>query len=146
MLTVEDQLAALANALRHLKPDGLFAGAFFFPRADLIASREIRGSGWLWPDEYEDPDTGRRVLVSELGRTRPRDQRIEVFVRAEHLDERGEVVKTEMRELRLAYIWPRELEHLLWRAGFALEHLYGDFEGTPFSEGGDEIVFVARPR
>ena len=37
-----------------------------------------------------------------------------------------------------------ELEHLLWRAGFELEHLYGDFEGTPFSEGGNELVWIAR--
>lgn len=146
MLTVEDQLAALANARRHLRPDGLFAGNTFFPRVDSLARRQVRADGWDWPDEHRDPDTGHRVLVSELSRTNPREQRIEVLMRAEHMAESGEIVKTEMRELTLTYYWPRELEHLLRRAGFELTHLYGDFAGTPFADGGDELVWVAGPR
>ncbi|MHC4862006.1 MAG: class I SAM-dependent methyltransferase, partial [Planctomycetota bacterium] len=145
-LTVEDQLACLANVRRHLPEGGVFAGNIFFPRVDLIHKRQNRVQAWEWSHEYEDPDTGERVLVTELARIDTRRQRIDVVNRCESLDERGIVTRTEMRDLVLTYLWPRELEHLLHRAGFTIEHLYGDFERTPFEEGGEELVWVARKR
>jgi len=81
-----------------------------------------------------------------MSRVFPREQWIEVTMRAERLSESGVVEHPEHRELTVTYLWPRELEHLLWRAGFELTRLDGDYEGTPFSEGGDELVFTARVR
>ena len=146
MLEVKDQLAALANFRRHLADDGLFSGNIFFPRVDIIDKRQNRVRAWEWSHEYEDPDTGERTVVTEMTRVDSRTQRIVVLNRCESLDDTGRVTRTEMRDLVLTWIWPRELEHLLRRAGFELVHLYGDFERTPFSEGGDEMVWLARRR
>jgi len=39
-----------------------------------------------------------------------------------------------------------EAEHLLARAGFAVEHVYADFERSPYgSTYPGELIFVARP-
>jgi SAM-dependent methyltransferase len=146
MLTVEDQLRCLENVRRHLADGGLFAGNIFFPSVAILNKRQNLVRTWEWSHEYEDPDTGEHVVVTELTRADSRWPRVIVKSRCESLDEEGVVTRTEIRDLVLTYIWPRELEHLLHRAGFELERLYGDFEGTPFSEGGDELVWVARKR
>ena len=64
--------------------------------------------------------------------------------RTEEVDADGVVKRTAIRELVLTWIWPRELAHLLARAGLELVDLFGDFDGTPFAEGGDELVWIAR--
>jgi hypothetical protein len=39
-----------------------------------------------------------------------------------------------------------EAEHLLARAGFAVEHLYAGFDRSPYgSQYPGELIFVARP-
>jgi len=46
---------------------------------------------------------------------------------------------------RLRYIFRFEAEHLLARAGFAIEHLYAGFDRSPYgSTYPGELVFVAR--
>lgn len=146
MLTVEDQLAALANVRRHLAPDGLFAGNVFFPRHETIARNTGTWCVSRHSHEYVRPESGNPVRVQELAIAHPRTQRIDVQTRAEEIGPGGEVVRTEIRDLHLAWIHPRELEHLLWRGGFEIVDLFGDFAGTPLNEGGDEMVFVARLR
>jgi SAM-dependent methyltransferase len=141
MLTLEDQLAAFGNARRHLRSGGLFAGSLFFPDVKYLA---MGRRPWTPADGFTDPETGRRSLVSESTIYDLRAQRLLARFRVEEFGEDGEVVRTELRELALSWIWPRELDHLLVRAGFTPKRLYGDFRRTPFAEGGTEIVFVAR--
>ncbi len=44
--------------------------------------------------------------------------------------------------LRLVY--RDEMEAMLEGAGFSIDALYGDFDGTPFHEGATEMIWVAR--
>ena len=37
-----------------------------------------------------------------------------------------------------------ELEHLLARAGFTIESMYGDFDRSPLVDASPEIIVVAR--
>jgi SAM-dependent methyltransferase len=146
MLTIEDQLAALANFRRHLAPGGTVAGNLFLPRYRLLARNSSGDLAWRYSHRYVDPRSGNPVHVSERAEVFPKTQRIEVLSRGEEVGPGGEIVRTFIRELRLAYLHRRELEHLLWRGGFELVELYGDFAGTPLDEGGEEMVFVARAR
>jgi ubiquinone/menaquinone biosynthesis C-methylase UbiE len=144
MVTVEDQLAALSCVRRHLDDDGIFAGNMFFPGLEIIR-RGFRGPhSWVYGDEYVDPDTGLRVVISHMNRHDPRTQFIRAQFRHEHMSESGEVVKTEVHTLEMSWIWPRELEHLFARAGLRIETLYGDFDRTPFPEASNEMLWVAR--
>jgi hypothetical protein len=36
------------------------------------------------------------------------------------------------------------MEHLLGRAGFEVEHVFGDFVGSPLADGSSEMVWQAR--
>jgi len=47
----------------------------------------------------------------------------------------------------MRYFFRFEVEHLLARAGFDVEHLYADFDRSPFgSKHSSELIFVARKR
>ena len=46
--------------------------------------------------------------------------------------------------LHLRMVYPREMEHLLARAGFAIEAVYGDFDERPLAEGCEEMIWVAQ--
>jgi SAM-dependent methyltransferase len=144
LLTVEDQLGCLASVRRHLRDGGLFAGNLFHPDVGLI-SRGLGGEGaGHAEEEFIDPDSGRRVIVSCRSWYDPPRQHIRTRFRAEEVSAEGEIVETRIRELTLCWIGPRELEHLLARAGFELVSLAGDFAGTPFPEAAEELVWVAR--
>jgi hypothetical protein len=144
VMDVEGQLAVLERVREHLAEGGVFAGNCFFPNVEIIAAGWRGTGGWKLGDGYVDPDTGNRVVVYHMNAHDPRTQAIRALFRCEHLDASGEVVRTEIREHELTWLWPRELEHLLARAGFALEALHGDYDGTPFPEKSNEMLWVAR--
>ena len=144
LLTIEDQLKALANVSRHLADDGLFAGNFFFPAVDLLHRRQNRPPPKVQNGEFADPETGLLVRAYDFPKADTYRQRVDVINRLEYENEDGEVVKIRNRNLALTYIWPRELEHLFARAGFEIVELYGDFKMTPFGPGCNELVWVAK--
>jgi SAM-dependent methyltransferase len=147
LLTVEDQLACLACVRAHLAPGGRFALDIFNPSITAIAE-------WLGPkrgaiaqraEEYAHPATGRRTKGWETRVYRLAEQRNEVAFIDEQLDDDGAVVTRRYSEFVLRIIYRFEMEHLLARAGFEVEALYGDCEGSELTDASPELVFVARP-
>ena len=61
-------------------------------------------------------------------------------------DERiyGPLISRTERDLRMRYVFRDEMERLLTEAGFEVEALYGWFDGRPFDDDSDEMVWVAR--
>ncbi len=134
LLDVPAQLAALANVRRHLAPGGRLALDVFDPKLASIAR----------PD---DPETLAVTAETPRGRVQrydrvtrdPARQVLTLRVRfvAEAPDDCGE------GELQLRWFHRFELEHLLARAGFAIDALYGGFDRRPWTPGG-ETILVAR--
>jgi SAM-dependent methyltransferase len=56
----------------------------------------------------------------------------------------GPLISRTERNLRLRYVFRDEMERLLTDAGFAVQALYGWFDGRPFDDDSDEMVWVAR--
>jgi len=134
LLDVAAQLAALANVRRHLAPGGRLALDVFDPRLASLA-------------RAEDPEALAVTASTPRGRVQRFDrvtrdaarQLLTLRVRfvAEAPEDCGE------GELRLRWFHRYELEHLLARAGFGIEALYGGFDRRPWAPGGETIV-VAR--
>ena len=53
-------------------------------------------------------------------------------------------IEREFEPVRLRYFHRFEIEHLLARAGYEVEALYGDWGRGPFVENGQEMIWVAR--
>lgn len=56
----------------------------------------------------------------------------------------GPLISRTERNLRLRYVFRDEMERLLTDAGFTVEALYGWFDGRPFDNDSDEMVWIAR--
>ncbi len=141
LLAVPDQLAALASIRMALQPGGRLVFNVFDPRADLLADDDapdrVRKSGRA----YED--AGARVRERFVVRYDLVEQLLDLTFLYER-ETGGDGVEREFEPLKLRYFHRFEIEHLLARAGYEIEALYGDWDRGPFVENGQEMIWVAR--
>lgn len=143
LLTVEDQLSCLGSIYRHLVDDGTLIVDVFNPSLDALVNRPV-GEEIAAEPEFAVPD-GRRVIRRHKTVAHDRFNQIndfELVYYVTHPDGREERL---VHAFRLRYLFRFELEHLLVRAGFAIEHLYAGYDGSAYgSTYPGELVFVAR--
>jgi SAM-dependent methyltransferase len=143
LVTVDDQRTCLACIRRHLTDGGALVFDVFNPSLKLLASED---AGEEQGDEppFTTPD-GARVV--RKFRVTERDlfnqvNRVELIYYVTHPDGREERL---IHAFSMRYIFRFELEHLLARCGFDVEHVYADFERHPYgSEYPGDLVVVAR--
>jgi SAM-dependent methyltransferase len=143
LLTVEDQLSCLESIRRHLVSRGGLILDLFNPSLDLLTNRPL-GEELAGEPGFQTPD-GRRVVRRHKTVAHDRFNQIgdfELIYEVEHPDGRKERL---VQSFRLRYLFRFEAEHLLARAGFAVEHLYADFDRSEYgSKYPGELLFVAR--
>jgi SAM-dependent methyltransferase len=145
LLTIEDQLSCLRCIYEHLVPGGRLALNIFNPDIVMMGQwLSVKRGGLQRSGGYRDPRTGRAVNAWETRAYRPAGQEVETTFLEEKLDDEGAVISRIYRDLRLRYIFRFEMEHLLARAAFEVEALYGDFFGGAFEDSSSEMVWVAR--
>lgn len=143
LISVDEQLACLANIRRHLTADGVLIFDLFNPSLDAIVNRPIGVE--LDPEpEFTTPD-GRRVIRCQKIVSQDRFNQVghfELIYDVTHTDGRRERL---VHSFSLRYLFRFEAEHLLARAGFTVEHLYADFDRNPYgSTYPGQLIFVAR--
>jgi len=146
LLTVGDQLSCLTCVREHLVPGGRFAVDIFNPSITMIAEwlGPRRGSVAKRRDDFYNPRTERMVKGWETHTYRLADQIVESAFIDEEVGEDGTALSRAYRDLVLRIIYRFEMEHLLARAGFEIEALYGDCERSELTDASPELVFVAR--
>ncbi|HKY59846.1 MAG TPA: class I SAM-dependent methyltransferase [Gemmatimonadota bacterium] len=141
LLTVPDQLAALASIRAALRPRGRLVFNVLDPRVELLADEgapvPVRDTG----RGYEAD--GARLRERYTARFSPLEQRLTLTFIYERRTPDG-VVEREFEPVMLRYFHRFEIEHLLTRAGYEVEALYGDWDRGPFAENGQEMIWVAR--
>lgn len=139
---VDDQIATLAAARRHLRPGGRLVIDLFDPRLD-----------WLSPDTPL-PDrvlTGRLpsgTLVEARPLQRTTDPVRQVFAEPWVFVERdaaGTVLREEHETLTMRWTYRFEMRHLLTLAGFEDLHEFGDYAGGPPAYAAEQIWVARRP-
>ncbi|MFQ5872364.1 MAG: class I SAM-dependent methyltransferase [Dehalococcoidia bacterium] len=139
LITVEDQLACLACVHRHLEPEGRFVLDVFNPDIGLLTPRKEEGGeqSFRMPDGREVVRTFRNASV-DLHR-QVIDAELIYYV--SHPDGGQE---RRVHSFPMRYFFRFELEHLLLRAGFQVEALYGDFDRSEYgSKYPGELIFIA---
>ena len=148
MLDVDDQLACLRCVHKHLAPEGRFA--FEVENPNLVAMAEWltskRGALARVPGrDYADESSGRRVVTWEEVEYHPSRQRYDRTRIREEVDGAGTVTRREFgRPMTVRYFHRYEVEHLLARAGFAVEALYGDLRKNPLRGTSPDMIWVAK--
>jgi SAM-dependent methyltransferase len=144
LITVAEQLACLGAIRRHLATDGRLVFDVFNPSIHNLAK----------PADGAETDEEPSFTLAD-GRTVIRRHRIlerdlvrqvntgELVYYVTHPDDRQERL---VHPFRMRCIFRFEAEHLLARAGFVLEHVYSDFDRSPYgSRYPGDLILVARP-
>ncbi len=146
LVDVDDQLACLACIRRHLNGEGRLVVDVFNPSLtaltrDNVGVEEAAGSDFALPD-------GRRVVHCSKIAARDLFKQVisvELIYDVTHPDSRKERL---VHAFKMRYFFRYELEHLLARAGFMIDAVYGDYERNPYGTAAypGELIFVARKR
>ena len=142
LITVEDQISCLECIRRHLADDGELILDVFNPSLELLTSDDLGeelGDGPAFTTAAGDRVVQRARVVSRD----PLNQvnQIELIYYVAHADGREERL---VQSFPMRYLFRFELEHLLVRCGLRLEHVYADYDGSPYgSKYPGELVAVA---
>jgi len=144
LLTVDDQLACLTVVRDHLEESGRLILDIFNPSFETWANETFPQDLPAEPP-FTLPDG--RVVVRHVRMTgrNPFTQVLDaelVYDVSGAADQRQLVHRFGIRS-----IFRYEAEHLLARCGFDIEHLYADFDRSPFgSKYPGELIFIAKRR
>jgi SAM-dependent methyltransferase len=139
LTTVDDQIAALRNAARHLRPGGRLLIDLFNP--DLPRLFAVDGVMEL-ADRWQDDATGAEVLKWSVRRLDLAEQLQETLFIYEEIFADGRTQRTAC-PFTLRFLWRSEAELMLRLAGFVVEEVWGDFEGAPYADGCDHLILIA---
>jgi SAM-dependent methyltransferase len=142
LLTVDDELACLRTIHEHLEPDGRLILDIFNPSFETWATDRFPVD--LPPEpSFALPDG--RVVVRHtrmIGRD-PFTQVLDVELVYDVSTAAGDQHQV-VHRFGIRSIFRYEAEHLLARCGFEVEHLYADYDRSPFgSKYPGELIFVA---
>ncbi len=128
--TIEDQLAVFETARRFLAPGGVLALDIFVPNVNYLV-RPVGAPQWGLEVDQTLGDLGIRLQRDMVREVDPIGQRLSVTYRIKEY--RDNLLDREwLSDLELTYVFPRELQHLVARAGFEFVHLWGDYDRTDF--------------
>jgi SAM-dependent methyltransferase len=140
LLTLDDQLEALARIRRHLKPGGLFLVDLFNPDLDRLL--QVGGQVTL-EKVMIDPETGHQVSKFHSQTVDLGEQIVYITLIMDEMDDKGQVRRT-MFPFPLRLLFRGELELLLRHAGLNLEALYGSFDLDEYEGDSERLIAVAR--
>lgn len=145
LMQVSDQLVALRNIHRHLQPGGRLVLNFFDPSLEYIVAHSgaIGGALHTTGESFVDPRSGNLLIEWATINYTQHLQRIDQYFVYDEVDARGRVVGRLYRNLQLRYCFRWEFEHLLARCGFDVLALYGSFNRQPFTQAGQELIWIA---
>jgi SAM-dependent methyltransferase len=138
--TPDDQLEVLARIRAHLQPGGLLYLDLFNPDLGLLL--DMHGQVFL-DKVMVHPETGHRLMRFRSQQADLGQQTISVTYMVDELDDDGRTRRT-LFPFHVRYLFRAELEHLISRAGLALEAIYGSYDLDGWSGESDRMVTVAR--
>ena len=138
----DDQLRCLRSTHAQLRPGGLLAIDFMHPLPDWVSA----APGSMRDDLLQRvPERGFTLSRVESVVSTDLARQVRVIRSAyEIIDDRGAVVAKRFVEWPYRWTYRFEAEHLLERAGFTVEAVYGGYEREPFTSRSAAMVFLAR--
>lgn len=146
MHTVEDQKKTLKNIHNHLNDKGHLIMNMFFPRIDIIDSHINQLGTVVKHIKSLDLPNGHKQIVQESREFSSYSQIIKQFFIIEELDQTGTVISKKYHPLTLRWVTYYEMQHLLELSGFEIVNVYGWFDGRPFSDNSEEMIWVAKKK
>ncbi len=140
---LHQQLDCLASVRNALAPNGKFILDLFNPSLERLVDEKYRTEGEAEP-EFVMPDGRKVVRTSRTVECDLHTQVLSVELIHNIITPDGGAERN-VEPLTIRYFFRYEVEHLLARAGFAVEALYADYDKSPHgSVYPGELIFVAK--
>jgi hypothetical protein len=140
-------LECLARIKRHLHPDG--RAVIHIDHQDIVwlgSLQSDKGGIFESSGELLDPLTHHRINTYKAWTYESVTQTASCLTRRVEIDNLGnEVDSWETGPVHLHCFFRYEMEHLLLRAGFMIEGLYGDFYKQELVDKRTEMIWIIRP-
>jgi SAM-dependent methyltransferase len=138
-----DQLRVLANVAAHLRPGGRLALDLLNPSPVWL----LEPPGSLRQDLLQHvPEQGMTVARTETVVSTDLAAQVRVIRSAYEVVARDGSVTKRFVEWPMRYTYRFEAEHLLERAGFAVEGVYGGYQREPFTSESRVLLLLAQRR
>jgi SAM-dependent methyltransferase len=138
-LTREDQEAMLARVREHLLPEGCFLYETRNPSPrNLLEVRHPEGETYATPD-------GGHLVVTEQQHYDPIAQ-IQHYTRHLTLIQPGGKRDEKTLRVALRYVFPQEMEALLYYNGFEIRSCYGSWQQKPLIATSPAMIYVCQRR
>ena len=142
-LTVEDQINCLRDVANHLKPDGHFVFNLPNPTCEFILKAADSAEKTFEERGRYNLEDGSGLLVVEQAHVgEEQNQTIHTTLRIRRYDTGGNQVELGESTWTTRYLYKYEAIHLLYRCGFDIESIVGDYENGPVTEQGQLIFDV----
>jgi len=141
LLTRADHEAMLARVREHLLPGGYFLFETRNPSPrNLLQTRSAE------PQQFTTPD-GRQLVVTEQQHYDPMTQ-IQHYTSDYQWFHPGDQRAAQEKRLRVAlrYVYPQEMEALLYYNGFRIETCYGSWRQEPLTADSPAMIYVCQRR
>jgi ubiquinone/menaquinone biosynthesis C-methylase UbiE len=144
--TPQDQVACLQCIYRHMPPSGRLVVHLDHQDYSWLGGLVGEKSGVFEPaEQFQHTQTGHQVRAFRAWVFEPATQTAICTTRWEAIDADDQVVERWQTEpIRLHCVFRFEMEHLLARAGFLIENVYGDFFRHPLADKSANMIWVAR--
>lgn len=146
LLTPDDQAQCLRCIRRHLEPGGVFACNLWMAKPSSIPPAAITDVEVPLELVGQHPVPGENIVLFHFHAARydEFDQQIIEQHRIQERDLRGHILRQQELHLTRAWLTRREMEHLVYRCGFRVEAIYGNFDRAPLGPDHKEMIWVLR--
>jgi SAM-dependent methyltransferase len=142
-LTVEEQMSCLRCVAQHLTPKGRFVFNLRNPTCEFILKSAVsQGKEFEEQGRYKLEDGSGTLLVEQAQAGSVLDQSIVTTMRITRYDTEGNEVEKGESNWTTRYLFRYEAVHLLYRSGFKIESLVGDYSNGSVTEKGQLIFEV----
>lgn len=136
----EDQEAMLACVREHLLPDGYFLFETRNPNSGNLVQDEPQDSRFTLPD-------GGQLVITDEKHYDPLTQIQHCTARYQWMQaDTRQVVKQKVLRVGLRYVYPQEMEALLFHNGFKIHTVYGSWQGEPLTASSPAMIYVCQRR
>ena len=140
--SIDDQLACLGCIARHLTPGGRLVFDVFNPYFAALTSDRSAEQNETPKQPLGDGRFLRRALRVPRVRWTEQTSESELIYYLSDGPDSPETRYVQAFDMR--WFLPAEITHLLARAGFGVETIYGNFDRSPLTDGAPEQVVIAK--
>lgn len=139
-LTNDAQDGLLTSVNKHLETKGIFIFGTRFPTAEEL----LQPSTEEYWKTYTDKESHHKVDVYTISRYESLNQVQHYTTIRRYKDQIGEIVKEVKTNISLRYVFPKEMERLLFSNGFEILHVYKDWNETPLTNDSEQMIYVCQ--